>query len=260
MKRTLLLTAAWLAAASASANAGNLSYGVPDASSPFYAPTSMHAADIELGFGAATNGDNTITQLDGTGRLAGPLADWIKGEVEVRGAAYFSDGDTLTSIGAVGHLYKDGPTHAIGAFAGISRFDEVDVYTLGGEVKGYFGQTALTGQAAYLGSSGSDTDVYALTAQVDHYFAPDHKGSAALAYYTGDGGSVWIGSLGVEKRITGTMWSVSASGAYVAASDSSGIWSGRIGARLHFDPPGTTLQQHDRMVPFSATTLLTLAR
>jgi hypothetical protein len=237
--------------------AGNL-YDVPSAGSPFYAPTSMHAAHIELGLGIASNGSSTVTQLDAVGRLAGPLSSWLKGEAEVSGAAFFSGSNSTTALGAVGHLYMDSPTHAIGAFAGVTRFDDIDIFTIGGEAKGYFGQSALTGQVALLTSQGSD--IYVGNARADHYFTPDTKGSAVLYYYTGSGSSAWLAGLGVEKRLIGSDWGVAASGSYLSVSGASGIWTGRIALKKYFDAPGVTLQQHDRLVPFTAISIATIGR
>ena len=171
--------------------AGNL-YDVPSAGSPFYAPTSMHAAHIELGLGVASNGSSTVTQLDAVGRLAGPLSSWLKGEAEVSGAAFFSGSNSTTALGAVGHLYMNSPTHAIGAFAGVTRFDDIDIFTIGGEAKGYFGQSALTGQVALLTSQGSD--IYVGNARADHYFTPDDQGLGRALLLHGQ----WL--LGMARR------------------------------------------------------------
>ncbi len=240
------------------ATAGELSSYPPPDSGPFYAPTSMHAAHVELGLGGATDGNSSITQIDGVGRLAGPLQDWLKGEVEVSGAAYFIGSNTIGLVGVVGHLYKETPTHVYGAFAGASRLDNVDLFTAGGEVKGYFGQSALTGQVAYITAQGNDA--YMASGRADHYFTPDNKGSAMLVYYTSSSSNVWIAGLGFEKRITGTDWGMAALGSYVAASGADGIWTGRVALKKYFDAPGMTLQQHDRMVPFVANSIATLGR
>ena len=257
MRRRILIFAVGSLVAG-SAAAANLTYDPPPASSPLYAPASLHAAHIELGLGAATDGNTTVTQLDTVGRLAGPLSSWLKGEAELSGAAFFSDGNSITSIGAVGHLYKDSPSHAVGVFVGATRLDDVDIFMFGGEAKGHFGQSAVTGQVALLTSQGSD--LYTGSARLDHYFAPDHKGSAMLVYYTGSGSSAWLAGLGFEKRFTGTDWGASASGSYLSATGTSGIWSGRIALKKYFDAPGVTLQDHDRLVPFAASSITTIGR
>ncbi len=218
----------------------------------------MHAAHIELGLGAATDGNTTVTQLDAVGRLAGPLSGWLKGEAELSGAAFFSGGNSTTSFSGVGHLYKDSPSHAIGVFAGATRLDGIDIFTFGGEAKGYFGQNALTGQVALLTSQGSD--IYTGNARLDHYLAPDDKVSAMLAYYTGSGSSAWLAGLGYEKRFTGSDWGLSASGSYLSGTGASGIWAGRIALKKYFDAPGVSLQDHDRLVPFAASSITTIGR
>ncbi len=239
--------------------AGNLPYNPPEASSPLYAPTALHAADIDFGAAYASGSGIHVTQLDATGRLAGPLAGWMKGEVELRGSAYFTGGNSIVGIGTVGHLYKEGANHAVGAFAGATHMDDVTLYIVGGEAKAYLGPNALTGQAGYLTAS-TGGHAYMFDGQLDHYFTPDHKGSVLVSYYTSQGTSLWLAGLGLEKRLTGTNWSLTASGSYLHANGSGAIWSARVGARLFFDEPGMTLQQHDRVVPFSAAALATLAR
>ena len=218
----------------------------------------MHAAHIELGVGGATDGNTSITQIDGVGRLAGSLSDWLKGEAEVIGAGYFSGGNSIGLVGATGHLYKELETHAVGVFAGVSRFDSIDLFTVGGEVKKYFGPTALTGQVALITAQGAN--VYMGSGRADHYFTPDHKGSAMLAYYKSDGASLWMAGLGFEKRFTGTDWGMAVQGSYLRSTGADGIWTGRVALKKYFDAPGVTLEQHDRLVPFAAAQIATIGR
>ena len=257
MRRRIILLAVGVLVAGPAA-AGDLSYGGPPESGQFYAPTPMHAAQIELGVGGATDGHTSITQIDGVGRLAGPLSNWLKGEGEVIGAGYFSGSNSIGLVGAAGHLYRDSATHAVGVFAGVSRLDNIDLFMVGGEAKKYFAQTALTGQVALITAQGAN--VFTGNGKADHYFTPDHKGTAMLAYYKSDSASLWLAGLGFEKRFSGTDWGMAVQGSYLRATGADGIWTGRIALKKYFDAPGVTLEQHDRLVPFSAVQLATIGR
>lgn len=256
MKRILLMLAgAVLAGPAAAADVWD---GLPPATSPVYASTSLYTGHIELGFAIAKNDDITIKQFDATGRLAGPLGTWLKGEVEALGIYYTADGYSASGGGVVGHLYKEEGNYALGVAAGVLSIDSATSYGIGLEGKAYLGPNVLTGQVAYVDGE-DDSDYFAVAGQFDHYFTPDLKGLAGLSFMDGtnDDRTIWLASLGVEKRITGTRLSLFASGSYMNVSDGSSadIWAARVGARVFFDQPTATLEQHDRQVPFAANWL-----
>ena len=83
MKQILLLAAGALLAGPAVA--ADLWDGLPPTESPLYASTSLYAGHVELGFTIGKEDDNTVKLFDATGRLAGPLGTWLRGEVEAIG-------------------------------------------------------------------------------------------------------------------------------------------------------------------------------
>lgn len=260
MKLHALFVAAIVAAGPAVA-AGPYS-GVPQAGDPMYSPTPMHAAHLELGFGLATNGDQTARQLGGVGRVAVPAFLGLRAEGEFFALVNSSDEAAATAYGFVSHLYKDAPTHALGAFAGVSVYQNTIAYIIGGEAKLYLGPLALTGVAGGMLPEGSGSGIYAFHGAADYYFTPDHKLSLKLNYFLpSDSSSENVWSVGgrIEKRFTGTEWGLFADTSYLTAGGDY-VWSGRIGFRTFFDAPGTTLQQHEREVPFDVTSVTNFAR
>lgn len=256
MKSILLLAAATAIAGPAAA--ANSSNGVPPASDPLYASTSLYAGDIELGFTYAKQDDRTLQMFDATGRLAGPLVGWVKGEVEGLGLHWTSDDYSASGFGVIGHLYKQDANYALGLVAGVLSMDNTDEtsYGFGIEGQAYLGQNVLSGQLAYA-SADEDYKFIAVSGQIGHYFNPDLKGTVSLTYVSpmeGEG-TMFLASVGAEKRFT--CWSLFASGSYEHDSDGndSDMWGARVGARVFFDQPGTTLQQHDWQVPFNANWL-----
>ena len=112
---------------------------------------------------------------------------------------------------------------------------------------------------AYISAKDGKYEYYHFGGQFDHYFTPDFKGAVNLTYYDRKGGSNFLTlSAGLEKRITGSHWSVFGTGAF-AGSSGPEMWAIRVGARAFFDPPGTTLQQHDRLVPFNGAWTTTMS-
>jgi hypothetical protein len=243
------------------AAAGGMYYE-PAMTGALYDPTPMFAAHIQLGLGLASDGDTTARQVQGVGRVAGPVFHGLKGEGEMYGGFMSSDSASLTTYGMYTHLYKDAPTHAVGVFAGFAAAEEGHAYVLGAEGNLYLGQTTLSGTvAALVPESGSGGWVF--DGGLDYYFTPDHKAWGNLAYYVSQGSgsdSIFKVAAGFEHRYTGTPWSAFASGSYLT-SDDTHIWSGMVGVRAFLEhQPGMTLQQHDRAVPFDASSLGNISR
>lgn len=260
MKFQSMFVAAVLMAGPAAA--GGLYYEPMQSGDPFYGTTSMYAAHVGLAFGLVTDGSTTARQLQGVGRVAGPVFHGLKGEGEMYGGFMSSDTSSVTTYGMFTHLYKDAPTHALGVFAGFASGDSTHVYLLGAEGKYYVGQTTFSGTvAALVPESGSGGWVF--DGGLDYYFTADHKAWVDLAYYVpqqSGSSSIFKGVLGVEHRYTGTPWSAFATGSYVSGSGTN-IWSGVVGVRAFIEhQPGVTLQQHDRAVPFDASSIANLAR
>ncbi len=242
--------------------------GLPPSSSPLYASTSLYAGELELAYAYAwTDKDSTIQEFDATGRLAGPLVGWLKGEGELLGLYYNADypsgSHSASGVGFIGHFYKQEASHALGVGAGVVTVDGTTTLGTGVEGKVWLGDNALTGQLAYVSVGDNGGDYVLGSGQIDHYFTPDLKGVAAASYASSDKQSLWLASLGVEKRLTATRWSLFASGSYMHV-DTSGrgtdIWSVRGGLRAFFDQPGTTLAQHDWLVPFNGSWMTLAAR
>ncbi len=245
------------------AYAAESSDGLPPSSSPFYSTASLYTGEVELGFAWATRKGVDITQWDATGRVAGPLGGWLKGEAEGFWLASTSGGNTVSGPGFVGHLYREEPTHVLGVVGGVTSIDGKTTSAIGVEGKAYFGQNTLTGQIAYLSVKDGKYNYTHFGGQFDHYFTPDFKGAVNVTYFDRQDSSsdFFVATLGVEKRITGTSWSLFGSGVYARTTGTSpaDMWGVRVGARVLFDQPGTTLQQHDREVPFNGAWVATMA-
>jgi len=256
--RSLLLASAAVIVA-APAFAADLDY-VPPAGDPVYTPAPMSVVGhLELGLGLTSidtpAGDDDFGLFNGFGRVNIPFGGTWNLEVETGGVAVFEDGDSVSGIGAYGHLWTGFGGGRVGALAGVEYstggFETTGVVGLEGEVD----LNALT-----LGAQGTyrfgddDFEAWGLRGWADYYFTPNTKVGLDLAWSNFDfdfgDSDVWSVGLGAEHRFDNTPFSAFADVAYTDYDHGADGWSGMIGARIFLDNPGTTLQDHDRQVPF----------
>jgi hypothetical protein len=261
MHRMLLGSAAALALLAGPAMAADL-YTPPPAPPPSLPGTApIISGDLELGAGIFHESyyDDSYSSgiVTGVGRAAVPLSGGLSLEGEVTGRSVFDDGESYYSgFAAVGHVYMSGLNYAAGLFGGYTSIDDYSGYVIGGEANYYTGPATLFAQLAYW--NGSDYYDGVLQGRIGghYYFTPDTRGTLDVSYFSNDIDDVWSAEGRLEHRFTGTNWSAFASAGYYADSENSSdwnVWTAKVGFRLLIDPPGTTLQAHDKAVPFNVT-------
>jgi hypothetical protein len=193
--------------------------------------------------------DNTVGLATAFGRANVPLfgGTW-NFEAEIGGVAFFDSGSTDSTLEGIGHLWYRAPSAAVGAFAGATSFFEEGVGTVGLEGEAYFGNVTLGAQGSYNWADSLD-DLWGLRGYADWYINPDLRLGGDVQYWAVDSDDLWVFSGDVEKRFTGTPVSGGVAVSYLTG-DGADAWSALAKLRIFMDQPGTTLQQHDREVPF----------
>jgi hypothetical protein len=214
---------------------------------------------LELGLGAFGldidsfseffDSDETVGLATAFGRANVPLfgGTW-NFEAEIGGVGFFSDGSTDATLEGIGHLWYRAPSAAIGVFGGGTAFFEEGVGTVGLEAEAYFGNVTLGAQGSYNWGDILD-ELWGLRGYADWYVNPDLRLGGDVQYWSLDSNDLWVFSGDLEKRFTGTPVSAGAAVSYLTG-DGSDAWSAMAKLRIFLDQPGTTLQQHDREVPF----------
>lgn len=250
MHKGLLSSAVLVGIFSTPGFAADLSYpsAPPPSDSPVYNPAPMVTGHLEGGIGYLDWFSTSYGVAQAFGRANVPLfgGGW-NFEAEIGGVAVFDDGDVFTNFEGVGHLWARMPAAAAGVFGGASAFFEEGVGTVGVEGEAYFGQVTLGAQASY--NWADFDDFFGLRGYADWYINPDLRLGGDVQYWDIDSADLWQVSGEVEKRFTGTPVSLGGTLTYFNV-DGDDAWSGLINARIFMDPAGTTLQQHDRDVPF----------
>jgi hypothetical protein len=235
--------------------AADLEQNPPPQANPLYAPTSI-TGDANFALGWLSLSSISSGALSAGARLNIPLSNGWNLEPELGLATIFSPSATV--FGGFAHLYKNLPTVALGIFGGgftssISALPTTTTFTIGGEAAWYSVPNSILGLQASFNSGGGS---YAqIAGSWDYFFNPNLKGTAALSWTgaAGSGSSVTTGTLALTKRWAGTPCSGSLSGSVISAAGTTGFL-GLVGFSWNFDPPGTTLYDHQRSVPFSFTT------
>jgi hypothetical protein len=257
--RSLLLASA-VTLSAAPAFAADLGYA-PPAGDPVYtaAPLGL-AGHLELALGVASaddlfEDDDSVGIFQGYGRANIPMMGGAWNVLLETGAvALFDDGYSTTTSGVYGHLWTNFSGLRVGAFGG-AAFGGPTVGTVGAEVEGDVGALTLGGQASYSWTSDDfDADIWGLRGWADFYFTPNTKLGADIAYANIDAGmgdgDVWALSGMAEHRFAGTPISAFGRLSYVDLDEAGDAWVGLLGARVFLDNPGSTLQDHDKAVPF----------
>jgi hypothetical protein len=255
----LMTTAAAAALFAGSAFAADLGMYAPPAPPPPAVP--VVAGDIAIGMGLFSEtysgeGEDTYNAgiVTGVGRAAVPVSGSISFEGEVTARSVFDDGESYyNGFAAVGHLYTSNPTYAAGVFGGYASIIDYSGYVIGGEANYYAGPFTLFAQVAYWNGQDYYDGILQGRLGGHYYFNPDTRATLDLNYYSNNLADVWSAEGKLEHRFTGTNWSGFVSGGYVTDNYPYGdwhAWTAKVGFSLLIDPPGSTLQSHDKAVPF----------
>lgn len=249
MLRKSLLAGAFVAAAGTAAMAADATvWDAPQQGSPLYAPTSVVNAHVDLSIGFISGDGNSVGIFNGFGRIAFPLVDKWKAQVDAIGVGAFGDFGGGTG-GAILHLYHESPTYALGVLGGAAFGQSSDpLFIIGGEGNWYWNQWVASGRATYSAVNG---DAFAtLDGALEYYTNPDHMVGGYFYYATAvSGGSGYFGGVGItgEMMLPKRHASVYGRLGGVFSSVSSGV-EGVLGLRL-YAPSGNSLEAERRLVP-----------
>lgn len=238
----------------------------PPAGDPIYAPKSMTlVGHLELGVGFINSNSDNAGMFAGAGRVNIPLHNDWNIQADLNAAAVFQSGGYSTvGAGPAVHVWHRGAQGAVGVFGGV---------LFGGATTGFGGAEAtvdvspsttlgIQASAGSTSAGSSHATYWNVRGWGNFYFTPDTKLRGDLGYTSAPGASVWNVAATLEHRFTASPMSVFGRVAYVNGSgngSSASAWSGAVGLRLFLDPPGTTLRDHDHMVPWDAQGLQVFA-
>jgi hypothetical protein len=256
MRAKFMLSASAIAI-SLPAYAADVSSGyIPPSGDPVYSPQPMVTGHLDLGIGPMSvdfdGGSENVTVFVGAGRANIPFSGGAWNiELETGGGSIFNSDFSYSTIGTAAHLWTRFGGGALGVYGAANFPTGATIGTVGAEVEGYLGAITLGANADY--NWGDGFDFWTVRGEADAYVTPDFRVGGELSFISADGTDAWGAALDTEYRFTGTPLSVWAEGAYTSF-DSGGpeIWAGLLGVRVFMDPAGSTLESHDREVPWDS--------
>jgi hypothetical protein len=208
------------------------------------------AGDISLGIGAIGSTSGSAYGLfDAAGRINFGLGSKLNVEIEGSTSAVFNGGSSLTYHSTLfGHFWHPTATGAWGVFAGADWVEASAFTSIGVEFKHFLAQASWGAFAAY--TNAESTGLGSFGAVANYYFNPNHRVGFAVAALTDFNAAYWVVQADAEHRFNRfALWGAASYTGF--SGGSGGLWTALIGGRLFFDPPGTTLQQHERLVPWN---------
>jgi hypothetical protein len=257
--RKLLLTTTAIVALSAPAMAADLG-GAPESGSPLYSPAPMVSGDISGALGGvwlSSDGESdSAGAYDTSARFALPVVSGISFEGELLDSGIFRDGESYNAFLGLGHLYAQTPNYALGVFGGAGSSAPFGFWQLGAEGQAYLGNLTGEGSVSYTGIHEGDANLWTARLGGRYYFTPDTKLALGVDYFSIDGygenEDAWGVDGSLEHRFSGTPWSGFIKAAYVDV-DGANETNARVGLRVSLDGAGSTLQSHDRAVPWQSS-------
>jgi hypothetical protein len=251
-------------AAAAIAAAGTGSAWSADRAVPVTVPGA--AGDLGMGFGPAwidgpSNG--RFWQYNALARGSFALGSrWnLEGEANAKAflvtRAGLAGGFPFQADGYV-HLWaRHASNSAWGIFAGGTPFQAVFV-SVGGEFKHYQARSSFGAAAAFTSASSAGTTEtgWTLNASANLYLNPNHRIGVSAAMMTGfpfSDGNPWQVTADFEHRsaaLPASLW-LSATRMHTVNGNA---WVALGGFRIFIDRPGSTLQSHERDVPWTFVT------
>jgi hypothetical protein len=217
-------------------------------------PAIVGHLDLGLGHvwsGTEFGGNEEFWLFEGFGR-ANVDFNGINLELETGGGADLKDDET--SIGVAAHLWAALNSAAVGVFGGVSFPIDRTNYKLGVEGEAYLGAVTLGASYDYNWlEDGSTAEFWVARGWADVYPTQNFRIGGDFMYFLEPATSfdVYGGNLDAELRIPGTAFSGWVEGRYRRIDHlDADIWTAMIGFRIFMDAPGTTLQEHDRLVPW----------
>lgn len=256
--RTLLLTTAAVAALTVPAMAADLG-AVPESGSPLYSAAPMVSGDISAALGGTWfSGDGfseSTGAFDTSARFAMPLTAGLGFEGELLDGGLFQDGNSFNTFLGLAHLYTQNQSYALGVFGGAGSLPGAGLWQGGVEGQAYFGNLTAEATVGYTSIHSGDATFWNTRFGGKYYFTPNDKLSLFGNYLAADsnfgGEDLWGIDGSYEHRFGASPWSGFVKAAWYN-SDGVDLTSALVGVRVALDAPGSTLQSHDRAVPWQS--------
>ncbi|MBN8996909.1 MAG: hypothetical protein J0H94_16940 [Rhizobiales bacterium] len=256
--RKLLLTTAALSALSVPAFAADLG-GAPESGSPLYSAAPMVSGDISAALGGSWFSGEGFSEsagaFDTSARFALPLTSGISFEGELLDGGLFNDGSSFNTFLGLAHLYGQTQSYALGVFGGAGSLPGAGMWQAGIEGQAYLGNLTAEGTLGYTSIHEGDLTAWNARFGGKYYFTPNDKLSLFGNYFNADsdfgGGDLWGIDGGYEHRFGASPWSGFVKAAWYS-EDGVDLTSALVGVRVSLDAPGSTLQSHDRAVPWQS--------
>lgn len=260
--RKILLCTATIAALSVPAMAADLASPVPPSGSPLYSGAPMVSGDISAAVGGTwfsfPGESENAGAFDTSARFALPLFNGIGFEGELLDGGLFKDGSSYNTFLGLAHLYGQTPNYALGVFGGPGSLPGVSFWQLGVEGQAYLGNFTGEGTVAYTSIFQGEETLWNARLGGKYYVTPNDKLSLFGNYVSindSDAPDVWGIDGGYEHRFGGTPWSGFVKASWYRESEGgehADLTSALVGVRVSLDGQGSTLQSHDRAVPWQS--------
>jgi len=257
--RKLLLTSAAVAALTVPAMAADLG-AVPESGSPLYSAAPMVSGDISAALGGTWfSGDGfseSVGAFDTSARFAMPLTAGLGFEGELLDGGVFQDGESFNTFLGLAHLYTQSPNYALGVFGGAGSSTFAGFWQGGVEGQAYLGNLTAEATVGYTSIHNGDATLWNTRFGGKYYFTPNDKLSLFGNYVAADSNfgssqDLWGIDGAYEHRFGASPWSGFVKAAWYT-EDGSDVTSALVGVRVSLDAPGSTLQSHDRAVPWQS--------
>jgi hypothetical protein len=251
LRNTLLATTA-LTLVVVPALAADVTYPAapPPPGSPLYSPASLVTGDLSLAIGAASGGGENLGAYEGTGRAALPLTGGFNFEAELLDDGFFQNGESVNSFSAVGHLYAQNQTDALGVYGGASSLFYASGWTGGVEGQIYLSKFTLDGSLGFASIQGGGSTGWGAKLGGRYYFDPNTKLSIYGNFSSADGENLWGVSGAVEHRFAASPWSLFVKASWNTVNGGPSDTEVLGGVRVSLDAPNSTLESHDMAVPW----------
>jgi hypothetical protein len=214
-----------------------------------YPTQPLLTGDLEVGLGIfhpSAGSDSTVFTT--TTRVNVPHQGSLNFEIQTSGNAISSPLGWGQWVDAYGHAWQRLPSSAWGAFGGTEFVVGTTVSAIGAEAKHYFGNISVGGDVAYLWS-GTGSNAWELAGAANLYLNPNFRVGFGAQSVTGFSADIVTLSIDAEVRLPGSPWSIWGYASSVAiGSATSYVALG--GFKLFLDAPNSTLQSHEKDVPF----------
>lgn len=223
-------------------------------------PAIVGHLDMGIGYvdaGLEFGGTEQFWLFEGFGRTNVDLGGAMNLELEAGAGHDFKDSEW--SGGVATHLWAALPNAALGIYGSVSfpqLNDDPDdrIYKVGLEGEAYLGALTLGASGDYNWFvHGTTSEFWVARAWADVYPTENTRIGGGFMYLVEADTyfDVWGGNLDGEVRFAGTPVSAWIEGRYRRIEHlDADIWTGMIGFRLFLDAPGTTLHEHDKLVPW----------